>query len=137
MEGPAVVVEVETAHTLHGLMLVSVSFSDLRIRDGCLVGDYELNVPFRKRENESGRVEIRLAKPIEDYLSKGGTARGLAVPADDAPVRRPIMCTIEPHARRPGSGLVQFAVDDGDRVLRFRSRYSVGVEDSGVAVAGD
>ena len=104
------------------IAVVKLSVNDLRVVGDRLVGNYELRVPLRSSENESGTVSFEVERPIEQLKSEGGHLEGLGIcEQNDRP--RFISCRITPNAKRDKHGRVRFTVVGDKHTVKFDSFY--------------
>jgi len=109
------VVRLSPAHTRVGLAKVILNVSELTFEKDALVGSYEVLVPLAPWRNDRGEVRLKLDGPLDEIMASGGSVEGSGHSLEDGRTL-PIVC------RFLGGGRVSITVDNGDRILDFRSR---------------
>lgn len=120
-------IQIDSTHTYVFVAKVSLSISDLVLKDGALVGTYHIRVPMKPSKNEWGIMELPLEKSkiVEHYMEKGGILEGTGESVKENQPTRIIACEIKPSSEGAMYGDLALEIDTGERVLNFVSEYKI------------
>ena len=111
--------KIEDSKSYVGIAAVKLSVSELVQEDGQLVGDYSINVPLSKSNNDSGRIVLPIDTPLHEIGEAGGTLRGKAYSDKEGKKPNLIVCTIGPLSDKD----IKLAITTEKRTLNFDSSY--------------
>lgn len=107
---------IEPSTAWAGLARVHLKIEDLRQTGEMLEGTYQIRVPLSPRQDDTGRVLLRVSGSIEDLIDRAATVTGSAHSStgqvNDVVVR------MQPN------GVVRIQVMTPKRTLKFKSRYA-------------
>ncbi len=121
-------IRVEDAHTRILIAQVKLQIGDLVLDPGddrSLTGQYAIEVPIRSSKNETGAMNLPLRKDLDHYLYNGGFLEGQGFSDQRPDAQRDITCRIIPDENDKTAGTLELAIDTGERIMKFETRYSV------------
>ncbi|MGB0257208.1 MAG: hypothetical protein ACPGES_01035 [Coraliomargarita sp.] len=111
--------KIEDSKSYVGIAAVKLSVSKLVQEDGQLVGDYSINVPLSKSNNDTGRIVLPIDIPLHEIGEEGGTLRGKAYSNKEGKKPNLIVCKIGPLTDKD----IKLAITTEKRTLNFDSSY--------------
>lgn len=111
--------KIEDSKSYVGIAAVKLSVSELVQEDGQLVGDYSIDVPLSKSNNDTGRIVLPIDIPLDQIGEEGGTLRGKAYSNKDGKKPNLIVCKIGPLSDKD----IKLAITTEKRTLNFDSSY--------------
>ncbi len=106
---------IEPASTRAGIARVHLEVQNLRQNGETLEGTYQIRVPLRPRENDTGQVVLHTPAPIDRLGGETTTMTGSAVSETGR--------THEVVARMEPDGVVRIRIVTPKRTLNFKSRF--------------
>ena len=107
---------IEPSTTWAGFARVHLEIQDLRQTGGVLEGTYQIRVPLSPRQDDTGRVVLRVSESIEELAGRAATVTGSAHSATGQV--NDVVVQMKPN------GVVRIQVTTPKRTLKFKSRYA-------------
>lgn len=98
-----------------GLARVHLTVTEVELADRQLEGAYRIRVPFLPGKNDSGTLQLRSARPLDELQRFGGTLDGTAHSVSGE--TREFVCDIRPD----GTMRIDIAMEG--RTVSFKTRY--------------
>ncbi|NBB79687.1 MAG: hypothetical protein GVY36_09620 [Verrucomicrobia bacterium] len=115
------VFRIKDAKSRVSLASVKLSVSDLKPKDGNLVGEYTIEVPLMNSKNDHGKIVLPLDINMDNLDVTGGTLRGKAISYKDDTESNIIVCRIFPGEEQ----FIELDITTNDRTIQFESRYTI------------
>jgi hypothetical protein len=115
------VFRIEDAKSRVSIASILLSVSDLKPKEGNLVGEYTIEVPLMKSKNDKGIIVLPLDITMKELGANGGTLRGEAISYKEGTTPNLIVCQVIPA--KDQKILLEITTDD--RTLEFKSRYTI------------
>lgn len=100
---------------------VKLSVSDLKPKDGNLVGEYTIRVPLMESKNDHGKIVLPLDISMDELDAAGGTLRGEAISHKGSKEANTIVCRIYPGEDQ----MIELDITTSKRTVHFESRYKI------------
>jgi hypothetical protein len=110
-------IRIDPAKTWVGLARVHLTVTEVELADRQLEGAYRIRVPFLPGKNDTGTLQLRSARPLDEVQRFGGTLDGTALSVSGE--IREFVCDIRPD----GTMRIDIAMED--RMVSFKTRYSL------------
>ena len=112
---------IEDSRSFVGIAPVYLSVSELKPKNGQLVGTYTIKVPLMRSKNDHGNIVLPLEMTVSDLGKQGGVLKGKAISKKKNKSTNLIVCEILPKKDRA----IMLAITTDDRTIKFKSRYTV------------
>jgi len=112
---------IEDSRAFVGIAPVYLSVSELKPKDGFLVGRYQISVPLKRSKNDWGTIMLPLDAKVGELSAEGGILQGTAHSAKKKDKKSEIVCEIMPEKNQA----IRLAITTDQRTIRFKSRYTV------------
>lgn len=117
--------KIADASTWVSIAKVNLKITELELQEGRLTGTYDMKVPMFSDNNEMGHIDLKFAKEIADLRQDGGMMKGIGINVEEVDDPRAVSCEIFPSAKNKDKGRIVLIIDTGDRILKFKSTYTV------------
>ena len=117
----SMVFSIEDSRAFVGVAPVYLSVSELKPKDGNLIGTYTIKVPLMSSKNDHGKIVLPLDVTVDELGAKGGVLRGKAISKKKEKNHNLIVCEIIPMKDQA----IRLAITTDKRTIKFKSRYSV------------
>lgn len=110
-------IRIDPAKTWVGAARVHLMVTEVELTDGELEGAYRIRVPFLPGKNDTGTLQLRSARSLDEIQRLGGTLDGTAHSVSGEV--REVVCDIRPD----GTMRIDIAMER--RTVSFTTRYQL------------
>ncbi len=127
VEQEPVSIVIEEARSRVFFYAIFLKVENIVQKENQLVGNYNIRLPSRSKDDEQGTVLFVLEKPWQEIITKGGKIQGKGTSTNPKYPERIIVCEFRPDRRKEGSGRLRMTIDTKERILEFNTTYQDAV----------
>jgi len=112
-------IRIDPAKTWVGPARVHLMVTEVELADRELEGSYRIRVPFLPGKNDTGTLQLRSARPLDELQRLGGTLDGTARSISGE--IREVVCDVRPD------GTMSIDITMDRRTVSFTTRYHLPI----------